>query len=147
MSGELARLVYYSRNSIVGDGDALSTEIQTILTASQRNNAQAGVTGALLFNAGCFGQVLEGPRRAVEATFERIQRDARHSDVSLLAFTPADSRAFPNWSMGFVGSRSGDAGRFGAIADASGFDPSRMDADRLFARLHALAQEEEHSFI
>lgn len=149
MSGTdtLYRLVYYSRNEIPavrsGDRQALDAAIRQILDISQRNNAQAHVTGALLFNAGCFGQVLEGPRRAVEATFERIQRDIRHSDVTLLAFEATASRAFPNWSMGFVGAKQGDADRYGAIAETSGFDPSRMTADRLFETLHGLALEEE----
>jgi len=144
MSDDLFRLVYYSRNQIRCDAGAFASEVLTILKASQRNNARAGVTGALLFNAGCFGQVLEGPRRAVEASFERIQRDPRHSDVSLLAFEPAE-RAFPDWSMGFVGAKSLEADQFGGIADESGFDPSRMSADRLFERLHSLALEEERS--
>jgi hypothetical protein len=149
MSGAdmLHRLVYYSRNEIpavaTGDADALDATIRQILDISQRNNAQADVTGALVFNAGCFGQVLEGPRRAVEATFERIQRDIRHSDVTLLAFETTTTRAFANWSMGYVGAKQGDADRYGPIAEASGFDPSRMTADRLFETLHGLALEEE----
>jgi len=145
MSNRVFRLVYYSRNQIRGDKTALAAEVQTILDASRRNNTSAGVTGALLFNAGCFGQVLEGPRRAIEATFERIQCDPRHGDVSLLAFEPAE-RAFPNWSMGFVGAKALDAEQYEGIADQSGFDPSRISADRLFARLHSLALEEEASF-
>ncbi|MCJ2078787.1 BLUF domain-containing protein [Methylobacterium sp. E-016] len=35
-----------------------------------------------MFNAGAFAQVLEGPRRQVEETFERIQCDDRHGDVT-----------------------------------------------------------------
>ena len=139
----LYRLVYYSRNEVEGGAEALDATIRQILAASQANNAQAKVTGALLFNSGCFGQVLEGPRRAVEATFERIQRDPRHSDVSLLAFEPTAERAFPNWSMSFVGAKPADADRYGGIADASGFDPSRVSADGLFQALHGLALEEE----
>lgn len=144
MSEDLFRLVYYSRNEIPGGAAAFASEVQAILAASQRNNTRAGVTGALLFNSGCFGQVLEGPRRAVETTFERIQRDPRHGEVSLLAFEPAE-RMFPNWSMGFVGTKTRDAERYEGVADESGFDPARMGADRLLARLHSLALEEEGS--
>lgn len=142
MSESLYRLVYYSRNEVAGAG-ALQAAIPQILSTSQRNNSQAAVTGALLFNAGCFGQVLEGPRRAVEATFERIQRDGRHSDVSLLAFEPVGQRAFPNWSMSFVGAQPDGQAHYGSVADQSGFDPSRMSADALFQTLHRLALEEE----
>lgn len=140
LGNDLYRLVYYSRNRIEAD---LVAEIEGILTASRTNNLAAAVTGALLFNAGCFGQILEGSRRAVEATFERIQRDDRHGEVSLLDFQPISARAFANWSMAFVGSRKLDEARFERIADDSGFDPSRMSADRLFEILHQLAVEEE----
>ena len=142
MQNDLWRLVYYSRNRI---SDDLAQEVQAILATSRRNNEQAGVTGALLFNSGCFGQILEGPRRAVEATFERIQRDTRHGDVSLLDFSPLGDRGFAAWSMAFVGTRESDRQRFSELAEESDFDPSRMSADGMFETLHRLALGEEHS--
>ena len=139
------RLVYYSRNAIVGDADKLSAEISSILAKSQANNERVGVTGALMFNSGCFAQVLEGSRLAVEEVFERIQQDDRHGEVSLLAFEPLPSRAFENWSMGFVGASVADSARYGAIVQESGFDPARMTGEALFETLHTLALEEERS--
>ena len=143
MSESLYRLVYYSRNLIASGAADFDSQVRSILAASRRNNGRAGVTGALLFNAGCFGQVLEGPRRALEATFERIQCDPRHSEVSLLAFEPTQARFFSNWSMAFVGTESVTGARLGDIATTSGFDPSRMTADHLFETLQRLALEEE----
>jgi hypothetical protein len=143
MTEDLYRLVYYSRNTVTGGTAALSAAITSILTASQANNERVGVTGALMFNAGCFAQVLEGPRTAVENVFERIQQDDRHSEVSLLAFDPAPNRAFENWSMGFVGASVGDATSYGSLVEQSGFDPARMTGDALFETLHRLALEEE----
>ena len=61
-----------------------------------------GVTGALLFNEDLFAQVLEGPLEAVEQIFEQIQRDQRHSDVTILESGPAVERDFPEWSMAFA---------------------------------------------
>ncbi|HYI47261.1 MAG TPA: BLUF domain-containing protein [Allosphingosinicella sp.] len=145
MTQDLYRLVYYSRNCVAGHAEAHEGAVRAILAASRANNPRAGVTGALLFNAGCFGQVLEGARRAVESTFERIQRDPRHAEVSLLAFEPAAARAFPNWAMAWLGSEARGAARFGDIAQGSGFDPSRMSADALFETLQRLALEEEKS--
>ena len=144
MTDELYRLVYYSRNAMSGDADTLAAAIGSILAKSKRNNERVGVTGALMFNAGCFAQVLEGPRGEVETVFERIQQDDRHGDVSLLAFDPAAARAFENWSMGFVGASVEDAARLGAIVQGSGFDPSRMTGEALFETLPDLALEEEH---
>jgi len=145
MSDPIYRLVYYSRNAILGDADKLSTEISSILAKSQANNERVGVTGALMFNSGCFAQVLEGSRLAVEEVFERIQQDDRHGEVSLLAFEPSPSRAFENWSMGFVGASIADSVRYRAIVQESGFDPARMTGEALFETLHTLALEEERS--
>lgn len=140
---DLYRLVYASKNLLQGPKPEAMAAVRQILDASQRNNAALDVTGALMFNAGVFAQVLEGPRRGVEATFERIQRDLRHDDVTVLQCGPAESRGFANWSMAFVGeSRSGQA-RFSGLATESGFDLARLDGDRVFAMLHSLVLEEE----
>lgn len=145
MSQDLHRLVYYSRNRLTGDAEAVARNFTGILAKSQDNNARVGVTGALMFNAGCFAQVLEGPQAAVEDTFERIQQDERHGEVSLLAFGPAPARSFPNWSMGYVGASEADAARYGAIGGESGFDPSRMTGERLHQLLVDLVLEEERA--
>ena len=139
---DTCRLVYYSRNR-VPERDMDAGVIEAILAASRTNNSKVGVTGALMFNAGCFAQVLEGPREAVEETFERIQQDERHGDVSLLAFGPVSDRAFETWSMGFVGGSERGRARFATLAGETGFDPSRMTGERLLGTLHQLAIDEE----
>ena len=143
MSENLYRLVYYSRNAVAGDANALAAAVTSILAKSQVNNQREGVTGALMFNSGCFAQVLEGARPAVENVFERIQQDARHGEVSLLAFDPAPCRAFENWSMGFVGASVEDGARYSSLGQDSGFDPAQMTGEALFETLHRLALEEE----
>ena len=143
MTDSIYMLVYYSRNKAAGSPNTMATTIQAILAASRRNNASIGVTGALMFNAGCFAQVLEGPKAGVEHTFERIQQDERHGDVSVLSFGPVADRAFDRWSMGFVGESVADVEQYGNIADQSGYDPSRMTGDDLFATLQRLMLDEE----
>ncbi|TXN01105.1 blue light sensor protein [Methylobacterium sp. WL64] len=140
---ELYRLVYASKNLFHGSEAELTAVVGQILAASQRNNARADVTGALMFNAGAFAQVLEGPRQGVEETFERIQCDGRHGDVTVLQCGPTESRNFANWSMAFVGASAGGQARFNRLAAESGFDLSRLDGDAVFAMLHELVLEEE----
>jgi hypothetical protein len=142
MTDKTYRLVYYSRNRIAEPDVRGPAEIDQILAASRVNNAAVGITGALMFNAGYFAQVLEGPQQAVEATFERIQQDARHGDVSLLSFDEA-APAFAAWSMAFVGASKSGIERFGSIATQSGFDPSAMSGDRVFGILRDLLIKEE----
>lgn len=143
MTEGLHRLVYYSRNRVTEGPEALEQAITSILATSRVNNARVDVTGALMFNAGCFAQVLEGSRDAIETIFERIQQDERHGDVFLLAFVPVTERAFESWSMGFVGASVSDAARYGSIVEESHFDPARMTGEAMFETLHRLALEEE----
>ena len=143
MSDPVYRLVYYSRNRLAGRPGEMPAQVGQILAASQANNAKVGVTGALMFNRGCFAQVLEGPQGAIETTFERIQQDERHGDVSLLSFGAVSARGFPNWSMAYVGTKNEAERRFDALSDETGFDPARMSSDRIFEVLHAMVLEEE----
>lgn len=143
MSTSIYRLVYYSQNHLLAEETSFFAEVEAILAKSRANNNRDGITGALMFNAGCFAQVLEGPLEQVEAAFERIQQDERHGEVSLLTLEPIETRSFPNWAMGFVGSSVPNAERFAPIAEASGFDLSRFNGDELHKLLHNLAVEEE----
>ena len=104
---QLHRVLYCSRNSIPGGAMAITAEIAAILAVSRANNERDGITGGLLFSDGCFAQVLEGSLPAIEATFERIQCDTRHGDVTILQSSPIASREFPDWSMAFAGSGPG----------------------------------------
>jgi hypothetical protein len=143
MSDPIHRLVYYSRNKTSQMNCGLAEVVRNILASSRRNNPEVGVTGALMFNAGCFAQVLEGPCAAVEHTFERIQQDERHGEVSLLSFGAVSRRSFETWSMAFVGESAIHAAGFSSIAGESGFDLSRMNGEALFETLHRLVLEEE----
>lgn len=99
-------LSYHSRN-LVEDLtlDSLS-EMNKILEVALSRNSANGVTGALMFNEGKFTQVLEGDQDAVKKIFDSIQRDPRHTDVSVLATQTARARRFSSWAMAFVGTSS-----------------------------------------
>ncbi|MGA1834318.1 BLUF domain-containing protein [Rhizobium wenxiniae] len=133
------RLVYYSENRI--PIEKLEGEIETILTASRKNNILVGISGALMFNAGYFAQVLEGNQPAIESTFERIQQDRRHGNVQLLEFAAASTRAFQSWSMAFIGLPGGIPSGLSTVASRSGFDPRNLDGVQLFSRLQNLLND------
>lgn len=109
MNEDLYRIVYCSRNLIRGDEKAVSQELQTILSKSRINNAAAAITGALLYSSGSFAQVLEGRLSAIERVFEVIQRDLRHSEVTVVQIGPITSRQFPEWSMALAGKSNMDS--------------------------------------
>jgi hypothetical protein len=130
------RLVYYSENRI--PSERLESEIESILAASRKNNVLVGISGALMFNAGYFAQVLEGTQPAIESTFERIQQDRRHGNVHLLEFAAAPTRSFQTWSMAFIGSTEDASPGLSTVASRSGFDPRNLDGVQLFGRLRDL---------
>ena len=102
MTEPLSRILYCSKNLIQGSEQTQADVLAGIQQTARTRNAAQGVTGALLYNSGYFAQVLEGPKTAIEATFERIQRDQRHGDVTVLEFAESDTRDFAEWSMAHV---------------------------------------------
>lgn len=82
--------------------EALSApELEALLEVSRRRNAEAGVTGLLLYADAHFVQTLEGQIEDVRATMERILVDPRHHDVDIALTYVLRERDFPDWSMGF----------------------------------------------
>ncbi len=102
MSEQIFRIVYCSQNVMAGDERRRKEVMERIFELSRANNGRQGVTGALLYNDGFFAQVLEGPQAAIETTFERIQQDERHAQITVLECSAAGSRDFPEWSMAQV---------------------------------------------
>ncbi|QEL20422.1 BLUF domain-containing protein [Limnoglobus roseus] len=77
-------------------------QLVALLKKSRAKNASLGVTGLLLYHAGSFLQVLEGPDAAVDALARTIAADDRHHRVRFLVRRDAPEAAFAGWSMGFV---------------------------------------------
>ncbi len=142
MDETIYQLVYCSRNTIsdcqVADVDA---EILRILDTSRRNNADDKVTGALLFSAGSFAQVLEGPLPAVERVFERIQRDPRHADVVVLHVLRSRRRDFADWSMAYAGTLATPGEGSSTLSQALAL-PGQAGAEAVLAMLRDLVGRE-----
>ena len=93
------RLVYKS----VEAAPFSEADLKKLLVASRLRNAEAGLSGMLIYDRGAFLQTLEGDVGAILKTFNRIERDPRHKNVSILLRDPnAPARAFGRWSMGFA---------------------------------------------
>jgi len=118
----IVRLLYVSRNVLEGSSEEMEDEVSSILQTSRRNNARDGVTGALLFNADCFAQALEGEAEAVQEIFERIQLDPRHEATVVLEYGPVGAREFGDWSMAYIGRTEHEAARYAALTGASAPD-------------------------
>ena len=77
-------------------------ELEDLHERAQDNNAEDGITGALVYVDGFFLQILEGPQERVEGLMRRIGRDLRHEDVTVLQAGEVEAAAFTGWSMAYV---------------------------------------------
>jgi hypothetical protein len=94
-STELYRVAYVSRAT-----QALSrAQLDDLLATAQANNRRDGISGLLVYDAGAFLQVFEGPTDAVEALIRRIERDPRHTSIVVLSAGPVEERYFDGWGM------------------------------------------------
>jgi hypothetical protein len=91
----LVRLIYASRSV----APITSELVRQILDAAHQHNPERGITGVLCYGDGVFVQALEGGRAEVNALYQTICRDSRHSDVTLLSYEEVDQREFACWSM------------------------------------------------
>ena len=83
-------------------------EVDAILSSSRINNPLEGITGVLIFNGSAFMQVLEGGDAAIDGLRARLERDPRHSNMSVRDDRPIEQRTFPNWSMAYLRLESGE---------------------------------------
>ena len=101
------QLIYVS--DLVNQNEA---ELGPILESAVRHNRQDGITGMLLYAGGNFLQVLEGEQSTVEKTYQRICRDPRHSNITLLTEETVAERHFSDWSMGYRQLSAEDVAKF-----------------------------------
>ena len=94
----LVRLMYASRAVPSVDQEALLA----ILRQCKNRNPEQGITGVLCYSDGIVLQVLEGGRSAVNALYNRIVADTRHTQVELMIYSEIGERRFTGWSMGQV---------------------------------------------
>lgn len=92
------RLIYKSTPSNYFSGAA----IDDILACSRRHNAEQHISGVLYFSRYFLFQVLEGEVTEVNALYNRITADKRHTDCVLLDYRHITERHFTDWSMGYI---------------------------------------------
>lgn len=78
-----------------------SSELNSMVSASRRNNAERGLTGILYYNNGIFIQNFEGERLAVNSLYQHLVKDERHRQVKIVSSYEIFVRRFPSLTMGF----------------------------------------------
>lgn len=77
-------------------------ELNKLLERARSRNDLFGVTGMLLYHAGSFLQVIEGPETGIDMIYRSIERDPRHVNPKVLLRQTVTRREFEGWSMGFA---------------------------------------------
>ena len=93
----LFALSYISQSTI--PGSQIHHELQDIEQTAIHRNAQAGITGKLIYRLGHFVQRLEGTERALEDTMERIVADRRHRNINIISWEPISERTYQDWQQ------------------------------------------------
>lgn len=93
----LIRTIYVSRAS-----SPMPLELKDILAVSRKNNPVRGISGAMCFLDGVYLQFLEGEAVIVDALYQKIEKDSRHTDVKMLVHEPIAQRGYPKWSMALL---------------------------------------------
>ena len=134
----LLSLVYMSAANQVFDQELLDA----LLEHAREHNTASDLSGLLVYKAGRFMQLLEGPEAAVLETYRRITDDPRHTEIGLLVEERIHTRRFGEWKMAFHREVDGDLpdgfDTFLAQGDASA-DTSRARELLRWFRNHPLA--------
>lgn len=130
----LVRLIYTSTITEKFNHD----DISQILEAARRNNGKHDITGILCFNNDQFLQCLEGSRKQVNRLYQAILQDSRHGNILLLKYHEIVSRAFDDWSMGYVPESSLTAPAIRRHSGHSNFNPYEMSGNAAEALLISL---------
>ena len=76
--------------------------LSALLEKSQHNNLKSGLTGFLHIEDDIVLQYLEGPADTLAQAVERIERDQRHDQFTVLADGTISQRYFEGWQMALV---------------------------------------------
>ena len=95
---DFSALVYRSRAT----APQTDVDLFYLLAQARQLNEKAGLSGMLLYDRGWFFQWIEGPTEALGVTWNRIRRDPRHQDLTVITDQPVPVRLFADWHMRFA---------------------------------------------
>jgi hypothetical protein len=139
-SSDIFRLGYISCSLIDSTPTVLWPVVRGLVAKASRKNHEDNITGALLYSGGYFCQILEGDPDTLEATFDRIQSDPRHTACRLVFFEPVDQRDFNGWSMALAGVEISPFNRVDTILPSVNSIDTNNAGQAMLAHLQVLTQ-------
>ncbi len=129
-------LIYVSRKALSGVNP--EREVAEIVDAARSHNEKMGITGALAATQDHFAQLLEGPSAALDELMEKIERDPRHTEITVLRVDAIWRRRLAGWSMAYAGTSSYVARQVEPLIGASSIGKA-IRTERLVSLLVGLA--------
>ena len=137
---QLVRLLYFSRNRLAQFDGPIEARLAELVAAATAHNLRDGVTGVLVHDDKWFAQALEGEQDSISRTFERILRDSRHCDVTLITMRPVGVRRFGSAPVQSIAWSEDKAEIFRHYGEGPRLQPQLIAADRLADLLEVLLQ-------
>ncbi len=109
-------------------------DLEELLNQARRNNAESGITGALVYVDGIFLQILEGEMGTVQDLMARIAHDVRHETVTVLRESDIPAARFPGWEMAYVSATAEQIAKWAGIEGI-------VDMPHVVASLHQDARK------
>ncbi len=90
-------IIYMSRAAAPMSDEQLAR----LLEQAREGNKKRSITGALVYGAGQFMQIIEGEESQLAQLYAELLNDSRHGSVVKLADKQVAQRSFSDWSMAF----------------------------------------------
>lgn len=130
--------LFYISEGQIGHEEA-SSRIASLVEGSLVKNARLNLTGALLFTGTHFVQILEGPNEQLDQLMRSIERDIRHTNVTVIDRGPITTRQFPKWGLAYFGPSNFVSQRVLSVLNCSPGTERRRMAERLRYLISELA--------
>ena len=111
-----------------------------IVEVSMVNNRKHDVTGVLCYSNYYYLQCLEGGRDEVNALYQKIVSDKRHTRPVILMYTEILHRAFDDWYMGHIPAVNISGGIILKYSKERQFNPYTMTPESAYQFLLELSQ-------
>ena len=106
------QIIYSSESSTPMQAD----DLEYLLSHARRNNAENGITGALVYADGVFLQILEGDRASVDTLMAKIVQDVRHETITVFREGDIPSAVFSGWEMAYVSATSAQVAQWAGLS-------------------------------
>ena len=118
----------------------LIEDLSHILSYAREFNSKHKISGALYYANNCYFQCLEGEQGIIDALFDRIKKDARHTNIVHLSHCEITQIRFKKWSMKYVQKNSKVDQFFKALGHTH-FSPEILTPHALDMLLNILVEE------